>query len=124
MSEEPVFVRSRWGTSRYVYNHRNPVGLALIILTPLFAIGMLFALQAETRWSEGELEDAVREGVERLNGGRHYTPLAGDHGFLIAEAMYETGVGPKHGVDTDEGRTGGTPSARRTPNRSTASASP
>ncbi|WP_329584921.1 hypothetical protein OG298_00565 [Streptomyces sp. NBC_01005] len=66
MSEEPVFIRSKLGTSRYVYNYRNPVGLALIILTPLVALGVLFGMQAESTWSEGELRDAVRKGVQDL----------------------------------------------------------
>ncbi|MGW3329757.1 hypothetical protein ACWDF9_04295 [Streptomyces rubiginosohelvolus] len=29
--DEPIFIRSNWGTSRYVYNPRNPVGMGLII---------------------------------------------------------------------------------------------
>ena len=28
---EPVFIRSKWGTNRYVYNPNNPVGLSLIV---------------------------------------------------------------------------------------------
>ncbi|MFD5328386.1 hypothetical protein [Streptomyces sp. NPDC127092] len=102
MSEEPVFVRSRWGTSRYVYNHRNPVGLALIILTPLVALGLLFGMRAGSTWSEGELRDAVRQGVADLDGRRHYTSLESNHGFLIAEAVRESGIGPGHGVETRE----------------------
>ncbi|MFJ3877149.1 hypothetical protein ACIPW5_06795 [Streptomyces sp. NPDC090077] len=43
--DEPVFIRSRWGTSRYTYNPRNPVGLALIIITLLFA-GVMMILMA------------------------------------------------------------------------------
>ncbi|MFD3817275.1 hypothetical protein ACFWRZ_19615 [Streptomyces rubiginosohelvolus] len=29
--DEPIFIRSNWGTSRYVYNPRNPVGMGLIL---------------------------------------------------------------------------------------------
>ncbi|WP_406529252.1 hypothetical protein [Streptomyces sp. I8-5] len=107
MSEEPVFIRSKLGTSRYVYNHRNPVGLALIILTPLVALGVLFGMQAESTWSEGELRDAVRKGVRDLSGKRHYTSLEGNHGYLIAEAIREGGIGPGRGVDTREEEGGG-----------------
>ncbi|MFD9978607.1 hypothetical protein [Streptomyces sp. NPDC059017] len=107
MSEEPVFVRSRWGTSRYVFNHRNPVGLALIILTPLIAFGALFGMRAESTWSEGEFRDAVEQGVADLDGERHYTSLDGDRGFLIAEAIRESGIGPGHGVDTRKEEDGG-----------------
>ncbi|GGT62532.1 hypothetical protein GCM10010207_72530 [Streptomyces atratus] len=43
--DEPVFIRSKWGTSRYVYNPRNPVGLALILISLLFAVVMLILMQ-------------------------------------------------------------------------------
>ncbi|TDC72369.1 hypothetical protein [Streptomyces hainanensis] len=40
--DEPVFRRSRWGTSAYVYNHRNPVGRFLIVLSlVLVAVGLV-----------------------------------------------------------------------------------
>ncbi|WP_175488438.1 hypothetical protein [Streptomyces qinglanensis] len=39
---EPVLIRSRWGTSRYVYNPRSPVGLALIVITVFVVLGGLF----------------------------------------------------------------------------------
>ncbi|MEV6199047.1 hypothetical protein AB0M64_03630 [Streptomyces sp. NPDC051771] len=107
MSEEPVFVRSGWGTGRYVYNHRNPVGLALIVLASLVALGVLFGARAESTWSEGELRDAVRRAVADLEGKGHYTTLAGDRGFLIAEAIQESGIGPRYGVETHKEEDGG-----------------
>ncbi|MFG2329673.1 hypothetical protein ACGFMM_08600 [Streptomyces sp. NPDC048604] len=107
MSEEPVFVRSKWGTSRYVYNHRNPAGLALIVLSSLLAFGMLFGMHAQSTWSEGELRDAVHKGVQDLEDGQQYTSLESDHGFLIADAIRESGIGPGHGVDTDQEEGGG-----------------
>ncbi|PWK65145.1 hypothetical protein BCL76_113132 [Streptomyces sp. CG 926] len=42
---EPVFRRSKWGTNRYYYNPRNPVGLALIVITLLF-VGTMMILMA------------------------------------------------------------------------------
>ncbi|WP_282695801.1 hypothetical protein [Streptomyces sp. CC208A] len=107
MSGEPVFVRSGWGTGRYVYNHRNPVGRALIVLAPLVALGGLYGMWAESTWSEGEFRDAVHQGVADLDGKRHYTSLDSDHGFLVAEAIRESGIGPGHGVETREGEYGG-----------------
>ncbi|MGW4052954.1 hypothetical protein ACWENA_19190 [Streptomyces sp. NPDC004779] len=104
--DEHVLVRSRWGTSRYVYNHRNPVGLALIVLTPLLALGALIGMRAESTWSEGELRDAVHAGIQRLDGGRHYTVLEGDHGGLITEAIRRSGIGPEYGVETREAGAG------------------
>ncbi|MFI0827550.1 hypothetical protein ACH4Q7_24195 [Streptomyces roseolus] len=107
MSEEPIFVRSGWGTGRYVYNHRNPVGRALIVLAPLIALGGLFGMWADSTWGEGEIRDAVHKGVADLDGKRHYTSLAGDRGFLIAEAIRESGIGPGHGVETRKEEDGG-----------------
>lgn len=43
--DEPVFTRSRWGTNRYYYNPRNPIGLALIVITLLF-VGRMMILMA------------------------------------------------------------------------------
>ncbi|MET9774687.1 hypothetical protein ABZ023_10550 [Streptomyces sp. NPDC006367] len=31
--DEPMLRRSKWGTSRYTYNPRNPVGFALIVIS-------------------------------------------------------------------------------------------
>ncbi|WP_415952801.1 hypothetical protein [Streptomyces sp. KLOTTS4A1] len=42
---EPVFKRSKWGTSRYEYNPRNPVGLVLIIISAVVA-GVMMLLMA------------------------------------------------------------------------------
>ncbi|MGN9793037.1 hypothetical protein ACTMTU_18320 [Streptomyces sp. OZ13] len=66
---EPVFVRSKWGTSRYVYNANNPVGMALIIASLLFAAGGMYALHDSSSWSEGELHDAVHAGMYRIAEG-------------------------------------------------------
>jgi hypothetical protein len=40
---QPLFIRQRYG-SRWVYNHRNPAGLALIIIAPVVAIAGLLLL--------------------------------------------------------------------------------
>lgn len=39
--DEPVFKKSRWGTNHYIYNPRNPVGLALIVISLLFLVVMM-----------------------------------------------------------------------------------
>ncbi|MFD9047908.1 hypothetical protein [Streptomyces zaomyceticus] len=44
-NDEPVFKRSKWGTNRYYYNPRNPVGLALIVITLIF-VGTMMILMA------------------------------------------------------------------------------
>ncbi|KOV18961.1 hypothetical protein ADK90_19060 [Streptomyces sp. XY413] len=43
--DEPVFKRSKWGTNRYYYNPRNPVGLALTVITVL-VVGTMLILMA------------------------------------------------------------------------------
>lgn len=40
---EPVFRRSKWGTNHYEYNPRNPVGLALTVLT-ITVVGVMLLL--------------------------------------------------------------------------------
>lgn len=42
--DEPVFKRSKWGTNRYEYNPRNPIGFALIILAIAFASVVLLLM--------------------------------------------------------------------------------
>ncbi|MCD9142782.1 hypothetical protein [Streptomyces albireticuli] len=41
--ERPLFTRRRYG-SRWVYNHRNPAGLALIMIAPVVTVGVLLLL--------------------------------------------------------------------------------
>ncbi|MEU6944912.1 MULTISPECIES: hypothetical protein [unclassified Streptomyces] len=43
--DEPVFKKSSWGTNRYTYNPRNPIGLGLIIASSVFAILMLVMME-------------------------------------------------------------------------------
>ncbi|WP_406132814.1 hypothetical protein [Streptomyces zaomyceticus] len=43
--DEPVFKKSKWGTSRYVYNPNNPVGLALIVVSSVMVIVMLVLME-------------------------------------------------------------------------------
>ncbi|MFF2569909.1 hypothetical protein [Streptomyces sp. NPDC058084] len=42
---EPVFRKSRWGTNRYTYNPRNPIGLALIVGTLVLTGVMLLLME-------------------------------------------------------------------------------
>ena len=45
--DEPVFKRSKWGTNDYVYNWRNPVGLALIIFSVLLVVVALILMKKQ-----------------------------------------------------------------------------
>ncbi|MGW4158075.1 hypothetical protein [Streptomyces sp. NPDC004788] len=101
-NEEPVFIRSKWGTNRYVYNPNNPVGLALIAITIVVALGALIIHQFESTWSEGELRDAVQKANRTLDGGIHdpyrHTSISGQ----IQDAIEKSGTGPGRGVEVDE----------------------
>ncbi|MCM9083083.1 hypothetical protein OG818_15425 [Streptomyces virginiae] len=99
MSEDPVFARSAWGTNRYVYNHRNPVGLALIVIAPIVAICAMIGLRNSSRWSEGELRTAVHQGAEDLNGSTQYVSPDMHLGTLIRDAVEDSGTGPGLGLD-------------------------
>ncbi|MER7622189.1 hypothetical protein [Streptomyces sp. NPDC126503] len=46
--DEPVFNKSRWGTSCYVYNPKNPIGLAMIIVSSLAVIVMVLLMEYRT----------------------------------------------------------------------------
>ncbi|MEU7278490.1 hypothetical protein AB0A69_06830 [Streptomyces sp. NPDC045431] len=102
---EPVFVRSKWGTNRYVYNPRNPVGVALIVLSLLFAAGAMYSLRASSQWSEDELRDAVHRAAGTLDGSpqRKYDWTGhSDYSSLIDDAIRKTGVGPRFGARVSE----------------------
>jgi hypothetical protein len=96
---EPVFVRSKWGTNRYVYNANNPVGMVLIIASLLFAAGGMYSLHDSSSWSEGELHDAVHAAVDSLNAApQQVGGWRGDYEELIADAIEASGEGPEHGI--------------------------
>ena len=96
---EPVFVRSKWGTSRYVYNPNNPVGMTLIVGSLLFAAGGLFALHDSSSWSEGELHDAVHSAAESLDArSQQVGGFRGSYEELIADAVENSGEGPEFGL--------------------------
>ncbi|MER7000626.1 hypothetical protein [Streptomyces sp. NPDC000410] len=97
MSDEPFLIRSKWGTNRYVYNHRNPAGLALIIITPLIVIAGLWAMRESSEWSEGELRSAVRQAATALSERPHYGSEELGWEGIIRDAVSETGEGPDYG---------------------------
>ncbi|MEU0301978.1 hypothetical protein ABZ252_21290 [Streptomyces sp. NPDC006175] len=96
--DEPALIRSEWGTSRYVYNPADPVGLALIIGSLLFAGGMAYTLHDSGTWSEGELREAVHSAVRTLEGSEQTVgSWSGGYDGLIRDAIRESGEGPSYG---------------------------
>lgn len=67
---EPV-LKPAVGGARYAYDHRGPVGLALIILAPLTAIAAILHLQDSGGWSREELRDAVYSAAEEMDRAPH-----------------------------------------------------
>ncbi|MER7173983.1 hypothetical protein [Streptomyces mesophilus] len=120
---EPVLVRSKWGTNRYVYNTSSPVGVALIIGSLLFAGIMLYSLHAGSRWTEDDLRDAVYQAAGDLHGAADPngellsdSPLAGDSDYnpyamydqgLIQDAIEDTGIGASSGLVVQDAESGG-----------------
>lgn len=86
-----------WGTSRYVYNHRNPLGLALIVLVPLIAVGGYLHLQASSTWSRDELRAAVRGAAASMEREPHVSSSSLGYGRVIEEAVDAEEQGPPHG---------------------------
>ncbi|MEU4230848.1 hypothetical protein AB0F17_41715 [Nonomuraea sp. NPDC026600] len=94
---EPVFVRSKWGTARYVYNPRHPMGVALIVGSLLLAVGGMYYINDRANWSEGELRDAVHGAARVLEVEPQTVSLFTGYEELIYEAIRNTGAGPAHG---------------------------
>ncbi|MFJ7997978.1 hypothetical protein ACIQ7D_12640 [Streptomyces sp. NPDC096310] len=75
-----VLIRSKWGTSRYVYNPRNPVGRALIVGSLLFAAGGMFLLHhpdllsPSDDWDGDELRTAVTTAAAELSREAQFGP--------------------------------------------------
>lgn len=96
---EPVFVRSKWGTNRHVYNPNNPVGMALIVGSLLLLLGGFFYLHDSSSWSEGEFHDAVHSAAESLEARPQLVGgLRGSYEQLISDAVENSDEGPVYGV--------------------------
>ncbi|MEV5311578.1 hypothetical protein [Streptomyces sp. NPDC052610] len=93
-NDEPVFLRER-GT-RFVYNPRNPIGLALIVLTVVGVIAYMYHLHDSSQWSEDEFRDAVREAEQRLEAEpQRILGFSIGYEDLIQEAVEEADDAPE-----------------------------
>ena len=75
-----VFIRSKWGSNRYVYNPHNPVGRVLIVGSLLFAVGSMYLLyhprllSGSNNWDGGELRSAVTAATAELSREAEFGP--------------------------------------------------
>jgi hypothetical protein len=95
---EPVLVKSKWGTNRYVYNTNNPVALALIFVTLIVAAGVVYYLWTDSRWSEAELREATHKAASALEKDPPVHNEWLGYEMFISDAIHQTGVGPSTGA--------------------------
>ncbi|GAA2387197.1 hypothetical protein GCM10010420_07760 [Streptomyces glaucosporus] len=92
---EPVFVRSEWGTNRYVYNPDSPVGMTFIVLSLALVVLFFFHVSDSSSWTEDELRDAVHEATGVLAEEPHPFPSRLEPSEWVAdrieEAVHEAG---------------------------------
>jgi hypothetical protein len=92
-----IFIRSTWGTNRYVYNPHNPVGRALIIGSLLFAVGGMYLLYhpgllgGSGNWDGGELRSAVTEATAELSSEAQFGPGSIGYGDILQARIAEKG---------------------------------
>ncbi|MEU6660475.1 hypothetical protein [Streptomyces sp. NPDC046821] len=100
MSDDRVFVRSKWGTSRYVYNADNPIGMALIIGSLLFAAAGMYWLYHPDLFESGWKGDDLRKGVSgataELSAEKRSGPGGDSYLFadILKQDIVEHGQGP------------------------------
>ncbi|MGW6397315.1 hypothetical protein [Streptomyces sp. NPDC055134] len=99
--DDRVFVRSTWGTNRYVYNPRNPVGRVLIVGSLLFAAGALYALYQPDLfrggWESDDLGTAVTGATTKLSQEKQFGPgsAAGLFPDIVKQEIARHGHGPE-----------------------------
>jgi hypothetical protein len=98
--DDRVFVRSNWGTNRYVYNARNPVGRVLIVGSLLFAAGALYVLYHPDLfrggWDGDDLRTAVTGATTQLS--QEKTGPGTDTGLyadILTQDIARHGKGPE-----------------------------
>ncbi|MGW0764150.1 hypothetical protein [Streptomyces sp. NPDC002676] len=93
-----VFIRSKWGTNRYVYNPDNPVGRALIVGSLLFAAGgmwLLYHSGGPGSWGGDDLRSAVTTATGELSKEALLGPGSGDYDAILRERIARDGNGPE-----------------------------
>ncbi|MFE3740374.1 hypothetical protein [Streptomyces sp. NPDC059134] len=101
-----VFIRSKWGAGRYVYNPHNPVGRALIVGSLLFAAGGMFLLYhpgllgASDDWDGKELRTAVTGAAGELSREAQLGPGSAGVPYesILSERIARVGRGSEDGL--------------------------
>ncbi|MEV3856012.1 hypothetical protein AB0J38_17015 [Streptomyces sp. NPDC050095] len=101
-ADDRVFIRSKWGTNRYVYNPHNPAGMTLIVGSLLFAAGGMFWLYHpdlfKGGWDDAGLRSAVSGATAELSQDPAVGPGSGMFEEVVAEKIAEHGDGPADGL--------------------------
>ncbi|MFJ2214796.1 hypothetical protein ACIQVO_22105 [Streptomyces sp. NPDC101062] len=101
-----VLVRSKWGTSRYVYNPHNPIGRALIVGSLLFAAGGMYLLHhpdllgSSDEWDGTDLRNAVTAATTELSREAQFGPgsAAGLYDGILRGRIAEAGRRSEDGL--------------------------
>lgn len=92
-----IFIRSKWGTNRYVYNPHNPVGRALIVGSLLFTVGGMYLLyhpgllSSSDDWDGGELRSAVTAATAELSSEAEFGPGTINYQDILQAAIARHG---------------------------------
>ncbi|MEU9126155.1 hypothetical protein AB0C96_41205 [Streptomyces sp. NPDC048506] len=97
-----IFVRSRWGTNRYVYNPHNPIGCALVVGSLLFAAGGMYLLKHDPGllsgtedWDGGQLRSAASAATVELSNDAEFGPGTINYPDILRAAIAKHGHGSK-----------------------------
>ncbi|GAA2569624.1 MULTISPECIES: hypothetical protein [Streptomyces] len=95
------FIRSKWGTNRYVYNPHSPVGRALIVGSLLLVVGGVYLirhpdlLSSSDGWEGSELRSAVTDATAELSRESEFGPGGTAFEDVLEAAIARHGGGSK-----------------------------
>lgn len=105
---EPIFVRSRWGTSRYVYNPHNTIGRALIVGSLVSALGGMYLLTdppaflgGAKAWSADGLRTALTDASAEMADEARFGPGEATYEMLLRDRVAGHGPGAEEALTID-----------------------
>ncbi|SER36708.1 hypothetical protein [Streptomyces qinglanensis] len=91
--DDPILIRSRWGTNDYVFNFRNPVACVVFVGLGLLVFGLLYASnhRSTPQWEEGELRSAVKGATAELSEEAQFGPGIPGYGEVLQSRIAKHG---------------------------------